>query len=181
MDVAQVLKHEHQVINLMLDGVRRELTELREVGTFDFPKLERILDFGRNFIDRCHHVKEEKYLFTKLEEKGQPGDRGLLAELLAEHKQGREHLAAISEAILRAQAGDQKALQAVAGHVRSYLELLTDHIDKENEQLIPMTERLLSKAEQEGVGKAFEDFEAQEMGPDVHEKYHALAHELAGH
>jgi hemerythrin-like domain-containing protein len=181
MDVAEDLRHEHKVINLMLDGVRRELTELREVGTFDFAKLEKVLDFGSNFIDRCHHAKEENFLFTKLEEKGQPEDKGLLAELLAEHRLGREHLAAISEAIAGAQAGDQKALQAVAGHVRAYLELLTDHIDKENEQLIPMTGRLLSPAEQEELGKAFEQFEAQEMGPGVHEKFHALAHELAGH
>ncbi|MDI6852917.1 MAG: hemerythrin domain-containing protein [Deltaproteobacteria bacterium] len=180
MDVEEVLKHEHQVINLMLDGIRRELTELREVGTFDFAKLEKVLDFGRNFLDRCHHAKEEKYLFTRLEEKGQPEDHGLLAELLAEHRQGREHLAAISEAVPGAKGGDQKALQAAAGHVRAYLELLTDHIDKENEQLIPMTERLLSQAEQENVVQAFEEFETREIGPDVHEKYHALAHELAG-
>ena len=181
MKVTEVLTHEHKVINLMLDGVRRELTELREVGAFDFPKLDKILDFGRNFIDRCHHAKEENYLFRKLEEKGQPQDHGLLAELLAEHRQGREHLAAIAEAVPQAQAGDQKALEALAKHVRAYLELLTDHIDKENEFLIPMTERLLSQEELENLTKAMEDFETTEMGPGVHEKYHALAHEVAGH
>jgi hemerythrin-like domain-containing protein len=181
MKATEILKHEHKVINLMLDGVRRELTELREVGTFDFPKLEKVLDFGRNFIDRCHHAKEENYLFLKLEEKGQPEDRGLLAELLAEHRQGREHLAAMAQSMPQAQAGDQKALKDLAGHVRAYLELLTDHIDKENEILVPMTDRLLSQGEQEAVGKAFEEFETREMGPGVHEKYHALAHELGGH
>ena len=181
MNITEVLKHEHRVINLMLDGVRRELTELREVGTFNFSRLEKLVDFGRNFIDRCHHAKEENYLFKKLEEKGQPEDKGLLAELLADHRQGQEHLADIAEAVPQAQAGDQKTLHAAAGHVRAYLELLTDHIDKENELLIPMAGRLLSPEEQEAVGNACEEFEAKEMGPGVHEKYHALAQELAGH
>lgn len=181
MRATDILKQEHNVINLMLDGVRHELTRLREVGSLDFPKLVKVIDFGQNFIDRCHHAKEENYLFIKLEEKGQPEDRGLLAELLAEHRQGREHLAALAEAVPPAQAGDQKAFQAVAGHARAYLELMNAHIDKENELLIPMTERLLSQAEQEAVGKACEEFEEKEMGPGVHQKYHALAHELAGH
>ncbi len=181
MKATEAIKHEHKVINLMLDGIRREFTRLREEGALDYQKLEKILDFGRNFVDRCHHTKEERHLFIKLEEKGQPEDRGLLAELLAEHRQGREQLAAMAQAVSGARSGDQKALQALAGHLRAYLEVLTAHIDKENEFLLALADRLLTPQEQEAMAEAFEQFEASEMGPGVHDKYHAIAHELAGH
>lgn len=181
MRASEVIRKEHKVINLALDGVRRELTEVREAGTLDFPKLEKILDFGRNFVDRCHHAKEEELLFRKLEEKGQTEAQGLLAELRAEHRQGRKLLAAMAQAVPEARSGDQPALQTVAGHLRAYLELLIGHLNKEEELLLSLTDRLLTAQEQEAVAEEFEKFEASEMGPGVHDKYHALAHELAGH
>ncbi len=181
MMATEVLKHEHKIIDLMLGAVRRELTELREVGSFDFQKLMKILDFGKNFVDRCHHAKEEHYLFLKLEEKGQPEDRGLLADLLAEHRQGREHMTAMVQALPQAKGGEQKALQEVAAHLKAYMDLLSDHIIKEDDFLFPLADRLLNKEEQEALAEAFEHYEAEEMGPGVHEKYHAMSHELAGH
>lgn len=181
MRASEVIRKEHKVINLALDGVRRELTEVREAGSLDFRRLEKILDFVRNFVDRCHHAKEEELLFRKLEEKGQAEAQGLLAELRAEHRQGRELLAAIAQAAPRARSEDQPALQTVAGHLRAYLELLTGHLNKEDELLLSLADRLLTPQEQEAVAEDFEKFEASEMGPGVHDKYHALAHELAGH
>lgn len=180
MNATEVLKHEHRVIGMALEAARRELHELRESGTLDFPQVEKIMDFGKNFLDRCHHAKEENYLFLKLAEKGQPEDKGLLAELLAEHRRGREHLAAMFQALGQAQAGEQGALKELAGLLKAYLELLTDHILKEDEFLWPLADRLLTPAEQEALTQAFEAFEAQEMGPGAHERYHALALELKG-
>jgi hemerythrin-like domain-containing protein len=181
MTATEVLRHEHRVIEMALEAVRRELHVLREAGAFDFPKLEKVMDFGKNFIDRCHHAKEENYLFRKLEEKGRPEDRGLLAELLTEHRQGREHLTAMAQALPQAKAGEQAALKDVAAHLKAYLELLTEHILKEDDILFPLADRLLSREESEALASAFEKYEAEEMGPGVHEKYHSLAHELRGH
>jgi hemerythrin-like domain-containing protein len=56
---------------------------------------------------------------------------------------------------------------------------LRQHIDKENNVLYPMGNRVLTEDDQRQLSEAFERVEAEEMGPGVHEKYHQLAHELA--
>ena len=69
---------------------------------------------------------------------------------------------------------------ALADALAAYVELLRGHIFKENNVLFPMAEQVLPEAEQSGLAERFEEVENEEIGPGVHERYHALAHELAG-
>ena len=61
----------------------------------------------------------------------------------------------------------------------AYAELLRRHIQKEDNVLYPMADRVLTGQDQQALAEAFEKVEAQEIGQGVHEKYHRLAHELA--
>ncbi len=180
MKPTETLKHEHEVILLVLAGVEREAQKIRKTRKADVEKLNRIVDFFRNFTDRCHHGKEEKHLFVKLAERGMDKESGPIAVMLAEHEMGREKIRAIADALPKAKNGNAKAVRILCENLEAYVALLRAHIDKENNVLFPMAEQILGDEDQKQLSEAFEKLESEEMGKGVHEKYHALAHELSG-
>ena len=99
--------------------------------------------------------------------------------MLQEHEAGRQRVKAIAASLPQAGAGDSQTVAALAANLESYSALLRAHIDKENNVLFPMADRLFSPVEQQTLVQAFAKHEAEEIGPGVHEKYHQLAHELA--
>ena len=173
MKPTETLGHEHKIISLVLDGAEREARNIRETGKADAEKIEKMLDFFRNFADKCHHAKEERHLFVELNRRGLPKNGGPIGVMLSEHEQGRALLRVVAERLQDANpAGLSDALLA-------YVNLLRAHIDKENKILFPMADRLLTDQDQKDLEEKFEKLESEEMGLDTHEKYHHLAHELS--
>jgi hemerythrin-like domain-containing protein len=179
MTAIETLKHEHQIVLLVLAGAERETQSIRKTGKADTAKIETMLDFFKNFVDRCHHTKEEKHLFPKMLERGLPKEGGPITVMLYEHDQGRARVRAVAAALPEAKKGNASAAAAVRDDLSSYIELLRAHIDKENNVLFPMAEQILSPEDMRQLSAAFEKVEAEEIGEGVHEKYHHLAHELA--
>ena len=179
MTPTEILKHEHDVILLVLEAVEREARAIRHAGCADAERVEKMLDFIRNFADRCHHAKEEKLLFVRIQQRGIPRDGGPIGTMLAEHEAGRAHVRAVAEGLPKAAQGDPQAAQAVVDNLMGYVRLLRAHIDKENNVLYPMGDRVLTEEDQCSLAAAFAQVETEEMGTGVHEKYHKLAHDLA--
>jgi hemerythrin-like domain-containing protein len=179
MTATEILRHEHQIILKILGAGRREAQAIADTRKMNVDKLDKILDFCRVFIDRCHHGKEEEYLFPTMEKRGVPADKGPIVVMLREHVGGRNTVKAISEALSRAKQRDAAAIEAVAANLAILEEHLRNHIDKENEVLFPMADRVFTPADQQALMTSFEKHEAEEIGEGVHEKYHQLAHELA--
>jgi hemerythrin-like domain-containing protein len=136
-----------------------------------------ILDFLRTYADKCHHGKEEDLLFPALNAIGLPTQGGPVGVMLYEHEIGREHIRAMGEALAGLEAGratyDQFAIAAVG-----YVNLLRAHIEKENQILFTIAEQRLSPEEHARLAHAFAQLEAERMGLDAHERYHALVREL---
>ena len=63
-------------------------------------------------------------------------------------------------------------------NARAYLRLLRDHIRKEDEILFVLADEALTLEEQKGLLRAFEEHEAREIGPGIHEKYVQIAKEF---
>ena len=181
MTPTEVLKHEHKIVLAVLEGAAREAQNIQATGTVDTEKVAKIVDFLRVFVDKCHHAKEERELFPKLQERGMPGDTGPIAVMLHEHALGRAEVAVIADALGRLTGGDTSAAAPLAEHLLVYAKLLREHIDKENGILFVMADRILTPADQENLGRAFETIETEEIGAGVHEQYHQFAHELMKH
>jgi len=179
MTPTEVLKHEHQVILLVLAAAEREAGKIARSGRVDAARVEKLLDFFGNFADRCHHAKEEDLLFVKMQERGMPREQGPIAVMLADHDKGRGYLAAVREALPAAVRDDSAAASAIAENLSAYVGMLRAHISKEDNILYPMADDLFSDQDQADLTAAFDKVEAEEMGEGVHEKYHQLAHELA--
>ena len=179
MTPTEILKHEHKIILMVLDAAEREVQSIRQRGKVHVAELEKMMDFIKNFADRCHHAKEEKLLFVKMNEKGMPPESGPIAVMLKEHTEGRRRIKAIGEAIPKAQEGDSSALKAIHENLEAYIQLLRNHIDKEDNVLYPMADKVFTEKDQQSLAEAFDKVEAEEMGEGVHEKYHKLAHDLS--
>ena len=180
MTPTETLKHEHQVVLLVLTGAEREADAIKGGAAVRAEKVEQMVEFFKNFVDRCHHAKEERHLFPALAAKGFPPESGPVAVMLHEHEQGRAAVRAIAAALPGARAGDRKAALELADAVLGYVELLRGHIFKEDNVLFPMADQVLPAQEQARLAGAFDEVEREEIGPGVHEHYHQLAHELAG-
>jgi hemerythrin-like domain-containing protein len=174
-----LLIHEHIIILLALEAADREVQFIRETGSIRASEIEKLIDFFNNFIERSHHCKEEKHLFVKMRQQGVFTDSRLLAEILQEHEQGRRRIQRIIEMLPHAKTGDAFAITVVRDNLLAYVRLLRSHINRENNVLYPMIEHIRLRGST-GAGRAFAQVEAHERGEGIHEKYHQLAHDLAG-
>jgi len=179
MEATDSLMGEHRVIERVLTSLEtaaQGLTAGRPVGAAFFVEAA---DFIKGFADGCHHMKEEGVLFPALEAAGVPRQGGPIGVMLAEHVEGRRLTQAMRSAALSLAAGQSDQAAAVAQHALAYVALLRQHIAKEDRILFPMADRVIAPAAQGDLTEAFERVEHEETGEGVHEKYHALAHELS--
>lgn len=180
MKATEILKHEHQAILIVIAAVEKEVAFIGKTGRIHAQTVREMADFLKNFVDRCHHGKEEKHLFAMLHERGMPMDSGPLAVMLHEHEQGRACVRAVAEAVAGDGAPDATAIRKAKENMAAYAQLLRAHIDKEDNVLYPMADRLLKPADQKTLAQAFDKVESEEMGEGVHEKYHAWIETLVG-
>ncbi len=134
------LENDHIHI-LRLTDVMEKITK---TDAPDFSDLEAVVYLIRNFADGFHHGKEEKILFPALEVKGFSPHQGPVAVMLSEHIQGRNFVKEMAEYTALYKKGDTKALEQVFNNMTGYVDLLRNHISKENNILFRMADRVLS-------------------------------------
>ncbi len=166
----EILDHEHRLIEKMLFILEKEVKNAKE-GRGDFSRLAQILDFFLNFTDKCHHQKEEKVLFPILERKGIPKAGGPIGVMLMEHERGRQLLLEMKTSI------DKKDGEGLVKPSMAYIELIKDHIWKEDDILYPAGKKVLSSQDTEQLVIEFEKIE-EEMGEGTHQKYILMVEEL---
>lgn len=157
------LKILEKMINLIKINKKVEIEELREM-----------LNFLRLFADKCHHGKEEGLLFPAMEKVGIKKENGPIEQMLIEHEQGRKYIKEMGVAI----DSDTVDIKRFIKYTESYIELLRNHIDKENNALFPMADKLLIKEIQDKLLESFEKFEENIMGERTHEKLHEMLHKF---
>ena len=174
-----ILKHEHTVVLLVVDAMDREAQAIRGGAPVRADEVTKMVAFMREFTDGCHHNKEEKVLFPTLQA-AQPGGQRPGHRDAGRARAGAGSTRARSpRRCRRPPRATAAAAAAVADNLAGYAELLRAHIEKENQVLFPFAERTLSADDKVRLAQEFERIEEEETGAGVHEKYHALAHELA--
>jgi len=174
-----VLRHEHQVILHVVNGLDRLAGQIRRGQDVEIGKLRFAIRFMREFADRCHHAKEESILFPGLIDKGVGDAHGPIAQLLFEHRLARNYVTKLEDAIDRYNE-DRGAAAAgrISACIRDIVELYTSHIAKEDMVLLPMADRLFSSEERAALSKEFDDVE-RALGMD-HEVLETLAKSFMG-
>jgi hemerythrin-like domain-containing protein len=172
------LSHEHEAILEMIRILGKMADRLEAGAAVDPGDLEQAVEFIRVFADKCHHAKEEGHLFPEMEKAGIPRDRGPIGVMLGEHVEGRNHVAAMAEAIPGIRKGDRRAVTAFIAGARGYGGLLTPHIFKEDHILYPMADARLSPDQQASLEACFADVERNIVEEGKHEELHRLLERL---
>ncbi len=172
-----VLMAEHRTIERVLRAVENRLADSSH-GPYPYEFLTQALDFFRNFADGCHHAKEEELLFPLLEQRGIPREHGPVGCMLKEHAQGRNYLATVRTNLEAARDGSPEAVAAVRMAALSYIEMLRQHIYKEDNILYQMAIRALSPVDVTDLSTSFVEPSNPRLAPEVREHYEELANTL---
>ena len=108
MQATDLLKEEHHGVKISLRILEQLCAKLAAIpgvqSVIYADDLERLIEFFKVFVDKCHHAKEEDVLFPALVEKGVPTASELVRELLVEHAAGRKLVVEMTEELKRRQA-----------------------------------------------------------------------------
>ncbi len=174
-NVTQVMIDEHTLILRMITVVEHN-TALLEKGKFrNWQFYIDAVDFIRNFADHFHHAKEEQVLFLELVKNGMPEKQSPIEAMQMEHDQGRAHVSAMEIAAQKALDGETGQATIIAEHAKGYATLLRSHIEKENDILYPLAERVLPEDVRSDMRDAYKKAEAR--APGLKEKYRQLVEE----
>lgn len=172
----EVLEHEHHSIQQVVAGMAILVEDLQKGVKVPGEILRDLVEFLRTFADRCHHGKEETCLFPKLESKGIPPRGCPLGALKAEHEAGRKLVSQLAE-VSKSYIEDGSESETLSSTLTSLVELYKGHIWKEDYLLFPMTQKVLSSAEQAELSAQFADVESR-IGTDVHVAFEGFAEQL---
>ncbi len=150
----------HTIIQKVMD-MMEEITKVNDPET---EHLEFIVGFIREYADGFHHAKEEGLLFPKLVEKGIPNEFGPIGMMLREHVEGRNFVKGIADNLALYKSGNKDALQSIYMNMNGYINLLRNHISKENNILFRMADQVLSEEEQILMLKHFKETESLGIG-----------------
>ena len=178
MKPTEDLIHEHRAIKVMLNIMSKIDENIKTNNRFDINDVEKIVDFLRTFADKCHHSKEETALFPALVLAGIPNKNGPIGVMLHEHTIGREYIKEISTALEKCKKESKCSSLLISDSLKNYVNLLQNHIQKEENILFPIANKALGEQKQKEIFKKFEKIEEDVVGHGVHDQYHELLAQL---
>ena len=167
------LMADHEVILQAVHVLDAICTEIQHGKDMNRNDVRALLTFLRDFADGCHHVKEEAIFFPALMQAGMTLQAGPLRVMSYEHERGRALTAAMEEAL------DRNNNQDFLMYARRYVELLSEHIEKENYVLFDKADQILSDEDDQKVTDAFEQFENTTVGRQTHLRLMHIVESLA--
>ncbi len=167
------LRHEHEAIVSALGIMDSIVAQIGRGAHPETKDLKELIDFLKEFADRCHHGKEEGILFPALAKAGIPEEGGPIGVMRAEHLEGRRLISEMESAI-----GGTVDHAGFAAAARAYSTLLRSHIRKENNVLFPAAERALGSSQLEEIHIRFEEHEEKVIGQGRHEALHEVLKRL---
>lgn len=174
-----VLRREHQLILNVAGALETMLNETAGDAVPDSDALSDCVTFFRLFADACHHAKEEDLLFPQLESAGLPHDDGPIAVMLDEHRRGRLLVKGMAGAHPGVRAGDADARAAFERNARGYIDLIRNHIGKEDNVLFMMADQLVQGTACQQLCGAYERADGCLFGERTKAQLEALAARLA--
>ncbi len=176
---SDILREEHEVIEHLLHVLAAMAKRVEHGETVARADVDDLLEVVVNFADKCHHAKEEKALFPVLARSSPQEGARLVHRLAGDHEAGRHLVASLRVGAERLPSADARTRAQFAKDARSYVALLTEHIDQETKLLLPLIDRAIPEKERAALAAEFDRIEREETGAGLHEKYEGTIHRLA--
>jgi hemerythrin-like domain-containing protein len=179
MTPTEILTDEHRLIVKVLDCLEEAADRLDSGDDVSAEFFLDVAEFAAGFADRCHHGKEEDILFVAMTAMDMPQDSGPVAVMLHEHDQGRAYTAGFRSAAEQMKSGDATAAADVVRNAYDYVNLLREHIIKEDNVLFPMADQIIPADKMQKVSEDFRKVVTEDEEKGVTAKYKALAKTLS--
>jgi hemerythrin-like domain-containing protein len=151
MKSTELLIQDHKIILRALDVLEQMAKRVENHQVLEHDDVETLLRFLRSFADDYHQGKEESALFPELRRAFATQD-GPLRQMLFEHDQERSLVEGIEDALFT-----RKGLEFVH-FAHRLVELMRDHVRKEDRILFGIVDRSLSEGQDENVVNQFNQF-----------------------
>jgi len=176
-DFIHELKHDHHVIQQVVAGMSAVADLLDSGKQVDPSVLIDVVHFLRLFADRCHHEKEDQYLFPVLATKATLNIRREMESLEREHRSAKQLVDQLAKVAALYFDNPAAVRYRVIDLLQQLVELYPAHIWKEDFLLFPLAQQNLSESEQQDLKEQFEDIE-RDVGEDIHASFEMLAQKM---
>jgi hemerythrin-like domain-containing protein len=166
MNPRDSLRQEHGTIMKMLAVLQKFFAKPMDLKDGEAGDLEALIEFFEIYVDRYHHVKEERHLFPALSRARTPDIDSLVKSLIDDHCQAREDMEQIKSHAVAIQSCAGVDGNEFSETARRYVDLVRKHIRKENSELLPLIEETLSEIERLQMSGQFDDLEETILGPN---------------
>ena len=149
------LYDEHRSIAAVLSTMEALVRTARQPGVQIDPKVFRAMLYYLDvFPEREHHPKEEAVLFAYIRRRTREGD-AVLDELGREHESGERAIRDLEHAFVRYEEGGRAEFESFAAAVDRFVGHYRAHMDKEEREIMPLAERVLTPQDWAEVESAF--------------------------
>jgi hemerythrin-like domain-containing protein len=148
------LRDEHGLILRVVDALEACLDRGRDAGAEE--AVGEFVDFFRLYTDALHHGKEEGVLFEAMAEQGFTPATGPIAHMLEEHRLGRALVRRMGDAA-SALPDDPGAWRDVEHAARAYIDLIRQHILKEDHGVFDLADQALDDSACRRVCDAYDE------------------------
>ncbi|MBT96751.1 MAG: hemerythrin domain-containing protein [Candidatus Pacearchaeota archaeon] len=146
--ITKILSDEHKNILRLTKLIEKECESGENINKDFFIKA---IYFIRNYADKFHHAKEEDILFKELLKDSVQGKLPCnpIEQMLHEHEEGRNFIKETEIGIR--ENNTKKIIENITG----YVNLIREHIYKEDNILYPMADGVLDKKTEQSILNRF--------------------------
>ena len=146
---------EHRSLDAVLDAMAALVRAVREHDTWINPDIFRaILLYLDVFSEREHHWKEEAVLFPRIRQRTHDAD-AILDQLACENEVGEQAIRDLEQAFVRYEEHGVVEFEPFAAAVDSYVKRYREHMRKEEREVMPLAQRVLSTQDWADIEAAF--------------------------
>ena len=176
MKPTEDLKYEHKAITLMLNVMSNISKNIKEKKVFYTNDVEKIVDFLTVYVDKCHRNKEEAVFYPALLLSKHPFKN--IGMIINEHSMGKGYLDEIMCCVVSCKLGSSFSGERIADCMINYVQLIQNHIQKEENDYFPEANKALSDEAQHEISKQFKIINDGFVGLGIHNRYNELLKSL---
>ena len=177
MEALRVISEEHRNLWRIATTIDLVADEVEAGSQVDPAFFTSIFDYIEQFMDACHHRKEDDYFFPVLRLRSEAA-AAILDRLQAEHRNGPENLKNLRAKLALTATSDENNPAFVAA-LRTYTQDLKSHIRSEEKDAMPLAREVLSAADWTEIDRAFLDNNDPLFGEQAKAEFRELFHRIA--
>ena len=177
MEALRIITEEHQNLWRIAITMDQMADEVAAGTPLDPALFSSIFDYIEQFMDGCHHAKEDGYLFPALRQRSTEA-AAVLDRLQAEHRNGPRVLADLRAKLASTAAGGE-GNAAFLEALRTYTQSIKAHIRTEEKDAMPLAREVLTADDWAGIDRAFLDNNDPLFGDQAAAEFRQLFHRVA--